>query len=83
MSRHIQFSRGALWHTPAKMLFLSWRYYLSGMLVSVNVLSNVVPPLIKKISSIADIDVSTCHPSVCEIPVLSSRSVHAHILNIR
>jgi hypothetical protein len=31
-----------------KILFLPGRYYLSGTLVSVNVLFNVVPPLIKR-----------------------------------
>jgi hypothetical protein len=52
-----------------QILFLAGRYYLSGTLVSANVLCNVVPPLIKKVSSVADVDVGTCHPSVCEIPL--------------
>ena len=53
------------------------------MLVSVNVLLSVIPPPIEKVSSVADVDVGTCHPSVCEISVFSSRSAPAHILNIR
>ena len=65
------------------MLFLPGRYYFSGTLVSVNVPFSVVHPSIENVSSIADVDVGTCHPSVCEFPVLSSHSVHAHILNIR
>ena len=48
-----------------------------------NVLFNGILPPIKKVPSIVDVDVGTCHPSVWEILVLSSHSVHAHILNIR
>jgi len=62
-------------------MFFSGRYYFSGTLVSVNVLFNVVPPPIDKVCSIADVDAGTCHPSVYEIPVLSSHLVHTHILN--
>ena len=53
------------------------------MLVSVNVLFNDILPPIEQVPSIVHVDVGTCHPSVCEILVLSSYSVHAHILNIR
>ena len=83
MSRRIQISRDVSRCTPTTILFLAGPYYLPGTLVSVNVLFNVVPPLIKKVSSVADVDVGTCHPSMCEIPVFSSHSAPAHILNIR
>ena len=48
-----------------------------------NVLFNDFLPLIEKVLSIVHVDVGTCHPSVCEILVFSSYSVHAHILNFR
>ena len=83
MSRHIQISQGVSRCTPTKILFLAGRYYLPGTLVSMNVLLNVVPRLIKKVSSVADFDVGTCHSSVCEISIFSSRSAPANILNIR
>jgi len=65
------------------MMFFSGRYYFSGTLVSANVLFNDIQPPIERVSSVADIDVGTGHPSMCETPVLSSHSLHAHILNIR
>ena len=65
------------------MMFFSGRYYLSGTLVSANVLFNDVLPPIEKVPSIVDVDVGTCHASVREIPVLLSLSVHAHVLNNR
>jgi hypothetical protein len=51
--------------------------------VSVNVLFNDILPPIEKAPSIVHVDVGTCHPSVCEILVVSSHSVHTHIFNIR
>ena len=48
-----------------------------------NVPFNVTSPQIEMVSSVDVVDVGTCHPSVCEIAVLSSHSVHAHILDIR
>lgn len=65
------------------ILFLAGCYYLAGTLVSVNVLFNVIPPLIKNVSSVTDVDVGTCHLSVCEILVFLSHSAPAHIVNIR
>ena len=65
------------------MLFISGRCYLSGTLVSVNVQFKVVLPQVEKVPSIVHVDVGTCHPSVCEIPVVSIRSALAHIPNIR
>jgi hypothetical protein len=53
------------------------------MPVSLNVLFNDILPPIETIPSVVHLDVGTCNPSVCEILVLSSPSVHAHILNIR
>ena len=51
--------------------------------MSVNVLFNDILALIEKVPSVVHVDVGTCHPSMYEIPVLSSHSEHAHILNIR
>ena len=53
--------------------------------MSVKVLFNGSLPPIENIPSIVHVDIGTCHPSVtlCEILVLLSYSVHAHILNIR
>ena len=64
-------------------MFLAGQYYLAGTLVSVNVLFNIVPPPIEKVSSVGDVDFGTFNLSVCEIPVLSIRSAPAHIFNIR
>ena len=57
--------------------------YLDFKLVSDSVLFNDILPQIEKVLSIVHVDVGTCHPSMCEIPVVSSCLLHAHILNIR
>jgi hypothetical protein len=51
--------------------------------VSVNLLFNDILPPTEKVPSIVHVDVGICHPSMCVILVLSSHSVHAHILDIR